>query len=135
MKHLLAYAIIFSLVCVAVGCAHLGTADRNTMMQRWQGKPISEHLLWEINSYANWYAPKEGKCVAQTDLKLSILNELGIPAKRGSCTIVRDPYHPVGHAFVVSNGYVLDNGTLQEGIEKIEAVKRSTFGVKDWRVE
>lgn len=147
-----------------IGCTHLGIADRATMMQRWQrqiaNNGITEHILWEVNEYGNWYAqgekqypviyasedtdkpwwaPKDGKCVDQSELKLDILKELGISAKRGHCTITRDPYRPIGHRFVVAQlkdkRMILDNGAVQGCVWEYEAVKRSTWGVKDWRVE
>lgn len=170
---LLAITILFS-VCFTGCLAHLGIADREVMMQRWKGqiakRGITEHTLWEITSYGNWYAqgpqeypveiasaenissfywkPQNGKCVDQTEAKISILKELGIPYKNGSCTIYRyDPWHPTGHAFAIvylegkskfndfDTWYVFDNGAVQDGIETYRDVKRSTYGAKDWRVE
>jgi len=173
MKHLLVIAIMIFLVCLAVGCAHLGIADRETMMNRWRGqiaeKGINRNTLWEINEYANWYAqgetqypvaiaseenisggfkPLPGKCVDQTETKISILKELGIPYKDGSCTIYRyDPYHPSGHGFLIAclpgkskiddydTWVTLDNGSVQDGVWSFGQVKRSTFGVTSYQVE
>ena len=165
--------ICLSTIIFISGCAHLGIADRETMMERWRGqiaeKGINRNTLWEINEYANWYAqgetqypvaianeenlsggfkPLPGKCVDQTELKLSISKELGIPAREGSCTIYRyDPWHPTGHAFAIvylegksksddfDTWYVFDNGAVQSGIETYRDVKRTTWGAKNWRVE
>ena len=129
MKHFLICLIIFSLVCIAIGCTHLGIADKESMMERWRGKPVTENLLDDINRWGNWYAQgekqypaeyamekpeeikiekvapnKAGKsCLKQAETKLNILKELGIPAKLMHCVITRnDPWHPSGHAFVVA---------------------------------
>jgi hypothetical protein len=156
--------ILLAITVLLIGCAHLGIANKETMMQRWRGqiadKGVTENTLWEINSYANWYAqglkqypvaiaseenlsggfkPEKGKCQDQTELKLSILYDLGTAAKRGHCTIVRDPYRPVGHAFAIAqfkNKWILlDNGAVQGDIWEYESAKRSTYGARDWRVE
>ena len=160
MKHLLVIAIMIFLVCLAVGCTHLGIADRQAMMNKWRGQDVDIELLADINAYGNWYSqgekqypvicadeetiknfvPKNDKCVDQATAKESILKELGISYKIGHCTITRDnPWSPTGHRFLVAsiNGkeYVLDNGSIQDGIFTFNEVQQSTWGVTDWMVE
>ena len=71
--------------------------------------------------------------------KANILKELGIPYKIGHCTIVRDPYKDKGHRFLVAQlkneWMILDNGTVQDGVFEYKLVKKSTFGVTNWRKE
>ena len=129
---LLAVSILF---CIS-GCATtLGIADRPEMMARWKGMH-GVALLEDLNRWGNWYSgrPFEGKCVEQTETKMSILKELGIPCKRMHCEIWRyDPWHPIGHAFVLAQlndkWYILDNGAVQDIPWEYEAVKKSTWGV------
>ena len=129
-------AIIFLLgvACWLVfsGYTTLGIADRQSMMQKWQGQDKDVELLADINGWANWYAkgnPLEpGKCVDQAEAKMAILKELNIPAKRMTCTI-----EGKGHAFVIATldrDYILDNGTINDVVWAEEALL-STWGIAD----
>ena len=144
MKHLLIIAIVFSLVCLAVGCSTLGTADRATMMQKWRGEKVDVELLADINAYGNYTKkgnPLEpGKCVDQAEYKASILKELGVPYTFWHCEVTRNnPWRPTGHRFLTAqlNGkeYIMDNGTVQDVVWEFEAVKGSTSGVINYQVE
>ncbi|MBU0907203.1 MAG: hypothetical protein KKE05_03540 [Nanoarchaeota archaeon] len=142
----------------------IGTADKPTMMGKWRGQPVTENLLADINGWANWYAKGEprmpvayldapqwerdlktpnkpsGGCVDQAVIKKEVLDELGIPNKYVHCSITRnDPYHPAGHRFVIAllnnKWMVMDNGAVQDVVWEFEAVKRSTSGVINYRVD
>jgi len=146
------------------GCATLGVANKDAMMQKWRGKPVTESLLADINGWGNWYkkgtptmpvayldAPQwerdlktsnetSGGCVDQAVIKKEVLDELGIPNKYVHCSITRnDPFHPSGHRFVIvllnNKWMVMDNGAVQDVVWEFEAVKRSTFGVINYQVE
>ena len=135
--------IIFILSLWLLGCTAIGTADRPAMMSKWRGQPVTENLLADINRYGNWAKKgdltESGKCIDQAMYKANILKELGIPYKIGHCTIVRDPYKPVGHRFLVAQlknkWMILDNGAVQNGVFEYKLVKKSTFGVINWRKE
>jgi len=143
----LSLAIMFFIMALSFwclcGCGTLGTADKETMMQRWRGEPVNENLLADINAYGN-YAKKgnplePGKCVDQTDYKASILKELGVPYRVVRCEVTRDnPWRSKGHKFLiaqVNNGwFVLDNGAIQDGIFEFYEVKRSTSGVTNYQI-
>jgi hypothetical protein len=128
---LLAIAIMF------IGCSILGTADRQTMMSKWQKSDRDVELLADINGWSNWQAkgnPLEpGKCADQAEVKLSVLKELNIPAKRMHCTIEGQ-----GHAFVIATldrDYIMDNGTINDCVwESGQAIKAANGikGVEEW---
>lgn len=127
MKHLLIILIGIVLLCLAVGCETLGTADQQTMMHKWQSKKVTIDLLNDINLYSN-YAKKgtpsmpvayltddklirdsrttnkiSGTCGDQALFKWNILHQLNIPCRLVRCDIIRyDPYHPSGHVFVIA---------------------------------
>jgi hypothetical protein len=128
-----AMSLLFGVACWLVfsGCTTLGIADRQAMMQKWQGQDKDVELLADINGWANWYAkgdPTEpGKCVDQAEAKMAILKDLNIPAKRMTCTI-----EGKGHAFVIATldrDYILDNGTINDVVWAEEALL-STWGVE-----
>lgn len=130
--------LIFGLCLLLVGCAYMGVANKTTMMERWENKQPSVALLDDINGWANWYHHKpleKGQCADQADEKLAILKALNIPAKRMHCVITRDPYHPVGHAFVVAQldgkDYIMDNGTVQDVVWEYSQALKSTWGIEE----
>jgi len=78
-----------------------------------------------------------GKCLYQTEEKLKQLKALGIPAKRGSCRMIKDdPWHPPIHYFALAelNGIwlILDNGSITDKVQEYEKVK-DNWGIKDWK--
>lgn len=165
LNYLLPTIIFFLIaIWCMYGCAVLGTADRPTMMSKWKGLPVTENLLADINGYGNWHkkgtptmpiaylddpqwerdlkTPNKvsGGCADQAVIKKEILDELGIPNKYVHCSIIRNnPFYPAGHRFVIAllnnKWVVLDNGSVQDGVWEFEAVKKSTWGVINWRVE
>ena len=123
-------------------CAIIGTADRATMIKKWSSKPVTVGLLDDINRWANWYEgrPFEGKCVDQTEQKISILKEFGVPYKIVHCIVTRDdPWHPRAHRFLIGwaegDWQTMDNGVVQDGVWPFLEVKKSTWGVINYRVE
>lgn len=165
MKKLILLAITILLSACLTSCVplkqHLGMANREAMMERWRGKPVTENLLDDINRWGNWFAqgekqypavyamekPEEIKlekvgpnkigkgCHKQMEIKLAILKELNIPARRMHCVITRnDPWHPTGHAFVVAtiNGkdYIMDNGAVQDVVWEYREAIASTWGIE-----
>jgi len=95
MKHLLTYAIIFSLVCFAVGCATPG-----------------ERLLSKVNDDVNYATPhKFGECRTAAEEKVKILNDMGIKAEVVHCKS-RSRYewgHAIAKAYIDGKWYALDN--------------------------
>lgn len=139
--------ILAAMFFVLFGCGTIGIADKPTMMNKWRGEKVNVETLADINGWCNYINQGDtsqngghGKCVYQTEEKLRILKELGITGKRGHCLITRDdPWHPSGHAFAVAqlNGidYLMDNGSLCDVVFPYEKVKKSVWGVTDYRVE
>jgi hypothetical protein len=141
VKEKQAKIIFFVLGCLlwcVYGCTTIGTADKATMMQKWRGQKHTVALLDDINSWANWYHKgnplERGKCVEQTEEKIFILNELGIPAKRMHCLITcDDPYHPISHAFVIAqlgnDWYLMDNGTINNCVWEYQETIKASWGI------
>lgn len=138
MKKDLVIAVIWFLFAVVMwivlsGCSTLGTADRQTMMSKWQKSDRDVELLADINGWSNWQAKADpgadfGRCADQADLKMEILKDLNIPAKRMHCTVEGQ-----GHAFVIATldrDYILDNGTINDVVWAEEALL-STWGIAD----
>ena len=78
-----------------------------------------------------------GKCLYQTEEKLRQLKALGIPAKRGSCKMIKnDPWHPPIHYFALAElneiWFILDNGSITDKVQEYEKVK-DNWGIKDWK--
>lgn len=153
-------SLCFVMILVVLsGCATtLGIADRPAMMAKWkqmkQDKGVTVGLLNDINLWADWYMAdgniepdvirygneggttwkyKRGVCVSQADLKVAILDELGIPHRRYICTIKRDIYNPIGHAFITApvgdQWIILDNGVVQDVPWEWKAAIKSTWGI------
>ncbi|HAX98966.1 MAG TPA: hypothetical protein DCY12_08820 [Candidatus Atribacteria bacterium] len=154
------YSLIFLLVIWLAGCAHLGIADKATMMERWNGqiakKGVAIQTLFEINEYGNWLKMGEpsfptvvgdeeglknwkqapGNCADQTGAKLAILKELNIPAKRMHCAINRDAFlPPTGHAFCIAQAkdgkwYLMDNGAIDNCVWEYREMIAHSYGIE-----
>jgi len=133
MKKLTLTAIVLLFIGCAGIQATLGIADRSTMMSKWQGADRDVELLSDINGWCNYQAKADpgadfGRCADQADLKMEILKDLNIPAKRMHCTVEGQ-----GHAFVIATldrDYLMDNGTVNDVVWVKEEILASTWGVE-----
>ena len=132
-----------SLLLLCLGCSSfqvnaLSTGTPQQMLVKWKAKPITVATLEDINGWGNWYvkdtSKEHGQCSEQADCKEAVLNELGIPFKRMSCTITREWGRPFGHAFLIAHlndkDYIMDNGAIQDIVWEYTSAIKSTYGVE-----
>ena len=145
MEKLFLFFVLF-----VVGCSgwqsnmRVISSNPNPPMEIWKSMPKNEFLLMEVSDWVNYHttkvtlADKErgiidkekwGACKDTSDMKVTLLKELGIQAKEINC-IARSKYTWNHSGVKVSlNGeeYFMDNGVIMDVPWGYEAVKKSTY--------